>query len=178
MTADGTAEDDAAGVQAPADAFSRTDPPLWAVSLWPHRSLPRRGFRWFMGLLLLGLSLPLIAAWGTPVVWVLLPFEGLAVALVWGALALSYRQGRVHEDLRLWPDLITVERTEPDGHVRRWAANPYWVRVAVSDTAQVARYLTLSGAGRTIELGAFLTPEERESLADALRERLAGLARG
>ena len=172
------ADNTTAGADAPADAFSRTEPPVWAVSLWPHRSLPRRGFRWFMGLLVAGLSIPLISVWDTPIVWVLLPFEVLAVLLVWGALAFSYRQGRVHEDLRLWTDLITVERTEPDGHVRRWAANPYWVRVALTDTAQVARYLTLSGAGRTIELGAFLTPEERESLADALRTRLAAVARG
>jgi uncharacterized membrane protein len=170
--------DPAAGADAPADAFSRAEPPLWEITLWPHRSLPRRGFRWFMGLLVLGLSIPLITVWDTPIVWVLLPFEVLAVALVWGALWFSYRQGRVHEALRLWPDLITVERTEPDGHIRRWAANPYWVRVALSDTAQVSRYLTLSGAGRTIELGAFLTPEEREALADALRMRLAGLGRG
>jgi uncharacterized membrane protein len=83
----------------------------------------------------------------------------------------------VHERLRLWPDLVTVERTEPDGHVRRWAANPYWVRVALADTPAVARYLTLSGAGRTIELGRFLTPEEREALADELRQRFARLAR-
>jgi uncharacterized membrane protein len=172
------ADDAMAGAQAPADAFDRADAPAWSVDLWPHRSLPRRGFRWFMGLLLAGLALPLISVWGTPIAGILFAFEALAVALVWLALWLSYRQGRVHERLRLWPDLVTVERTEPDGHVRRWAANPYWVRVTVADTPSMARYLTLSGAGRTIELGSFLTPEEREALAGELRGRFARLARG
>ncbi len=36
-------------------------------------------------------------------------------------------------------------------------------------------YLTLKGEGREVELGAFLTEDERLRLADDLRERLARL---
>lgn len=160
------------------DGFARTEPPLWEVSLWPHRSLTRRGRARFVALLALGLSIPAISVWPSPILWVLLPFEALAVALLWGALWLSDRQGRVREILRLWPDLVTVERIEPDGHRRRWSANPFWVRVGLADTAQVPRYLTLSGGGRTIELGRFLTPAERETLAEALRAALVRAAQG
>ena len=131
-----------------------------------------------MAVLLVGLSIPLVSLAGSAIVWVLLPFELLAAGLVWAALRFSNRQGRVCESLRLWPDLITVERIEPDGHVRRWAANPYWVRVSMADTKQMPRYLTLSGGGRTIELGSFLTPEERETLASDLRAALARAIRG
>ncbi|MFN3614321.1 MAG: DUF2244 domain-containing protein, partial [Rubrimonas sp.] len=135
--------------------------PLFSVSLWPHRSMPRRGFRWFMGLLAAGLSIPLIAVWGTPVALFLTPFLLGALALVWVMIEANYRAGRLVEELRLWPDAIAVERREPRGRVLRWAANPYWVTVAVRDTPTVEKYLTLAGGGRTIELGAFLTPEER-----------------
>jgi uncharacterized membrane protein len=180
-------EDDTAGASAPADriagtgpadagaAAARADPPAFAVSLWPHNSLTRRGFRWFMGALVAGLAIPFLAVAGTPVAWMLLPFLLAAVGLVWLAIRISLRRGRVHEELRLWPDVILVERTEPGGAVRRWAANPYWVRVELRDTRQVPQYLTLAGGGRTIELGAFLTPEERVSLAADLRAALGRL---
>ena len=41
---------------------------------WPHRSLPRRGFVWFIGVTAVLLSLPLIAVLGSAILWALLPF--------------------------------------------------------------------------------------------------------
>lgn len=171
-------ETDAAGGRPPAvasgaDPFARTDPPLHAVRVWPHRSMSRRGHRWFLGLLAAGLAIPVLGVWGTPVAWFLSPFLLGALGLAWLALAASMRAGRLVEEVRVWPDLIAVERREPGGRVRRWSANPYWVRLELTDTPTMARYLTLGGGGgRTIELGAFLTPEERVALADDLRDAL------
>jgi uncharacterized membrane protein len=163
----------AAGATPPAaDPFRRADPPLYAVRLWPHRSLSRRGFRRVLAAMAAGLAFPVLALADHPAVWVITPFSLAALALVWGAIERSYSDGRLVEELRLWPDLVAVERREARGGVRRWQANPYWVRVALADTPRIERYLTLTGAGRTIELGAFLTPEEREALAGALREAL------
>jgi uncharacterized membrane protein len=155
-----------------ADPFARADAPLYAVTLWPHRSLTQRGLWRVLGLLAAGLALPLLSVWGTPVAWALSPFLLGALALLWWALSRNLREGRLRETLRLWPDAIAVERREPRGAVRRWAANPHWVAVEVADTPTVPRYLTLRGAGRTIELGAFLAPEERERLAADLRAAL------
>lgn len=171
------ADETAAGDRSPAagtsgDPFRRADPPLYAVSLWPHRSLSRKGFRGFMAALAAGLSVPMISVWGTPVAWFLAPFLLGALALAWLFIVLSYRSGRLVEELRVWSDAIAVERREPRGRVLRWSANPYWVTVDLSDTPTVERYLTLQGGGRTIELGAFLTPEERVALADDLRDAL------
>ena len=147
------------------DPFARADPPLYAVTVWPHRSLDARGMRRFLAVLAAGFALPLLAVWGTPAAWALAPFPLAAMALTWATLSHSRRQGRLVEELRLWPDAIAVERREPRGKVRRWSANPYWVTVAVADTPRIPRYLTLRGGGRTIELGAFLTAEERDALA-------------
>ena len=160
-----------------ADPFVRADPPLYAVTVWPHRSLDARGMRRFLGVLAAGFALPLLAVWGTPVVWALAPFPLAALGLTWVTLSISRRQGLLVEELRLWPDAIAVERREPRGRVLRWSANPYWVTVAVADTPRIPRYLTLRGGGRTIELGAFLTAEEREALAaeiDAALRRAMG----
>lgn len=155
-----------------ADPFTRADPPLYAVTVWPHRSLDARGMRRFLGLLAAGFALPLLAVWGTSAAWALAPFPLAALGLTWVTLSLSRRQGRLVEELRLWPDAIAVERREPRGRVRRWSANPYWVTVTVADTPRIPRYLTLRGGGRTIELGAFLTAEERDALAGEINGAL------
>ena len=53
-----------------------------------------------------------------------------------------------------------------------WEANPHWVSVKLRNDGPVERYLTLRGGGREVELGSFLTPEERESLHADLNRRL------
>jgi uncharacterized membrane protein len=170
-------DDGAAGGRPPAaslrpDPFARTDAPLYSVRLWPHQSMTRAGFRWFMGALAAGLAFPLLAVWDTPVAWFLTPFLLGALALVWTLVRLNQRHRRMSETVRVWPDAVAVERRDSDGRVRRWAANPHWVRIDLSDTPRIERYLTLSGGGRRIELGSFLTPQERVSLAQELRRAL------
>jgi uncharacterized membrane protein len=177
-------ENQAAGGKPPAvsyvggaNPFTRVDEPVWSITLWPYRSLSPQGFRIILGVTAVGLALPILALAGTGAALALAPFAVLALFALWGFIKLSYRSGRVTEVLRLWPDAIAVERREAWGRVRRWDANPYWVDVELSDTKAVERYLTLRGNGRTIELGAFLTPDERVDLADELRTRIAHLQR-
>ncbi|MFV0475702.1 MAG: DUF2244 domain-containing protein [Pikeienuella sp.] len=155
----------------------RVDPPVWAVTLWPHRSLSPRGFRWLLGVSAAAMALPVLALSATPAAAALAPYAGAAFLALWGLMRLSYRSGRLTEEIRLWPDAIAVERREPKGLIRRWSANPYWVAIDIGDTRDCESYLTLRGAGRRIELGAFLTPEERVALAGELRARIARLNR-
>jgi len=145
-----------------------------SLRLWPHRSLPPRGFAWFIGLTAALIALPLVGLLGTPVLWGMLPFVVAAVAAIWFALQRSYRDGAILEELRLWPDRVTLTRHDPRRAARQWEANPHWVQVTLRATGgPVAEYLTLKGAGREVELGAFLTEEERRALyadlSDALR---------
>lgn len=156
-------------------AFGRSDPPILALTLWPNRSLSRRGYVWVMGLVVGGAALLLTPFVGTSAVWMLPPFLAIAPASLWVALRRNYADGRLTEQLTLWPDLITVERREPRGAVHRWQADPHWVRVSLLDDAPIEKYLTLTGAGRVIELGAFLSPPEREDLYRDLRAALGRL---
>jgi uncharacterized membrane protein len=157
-----------------ADPFSRTDPPVLALTLWPNRSLTPRGSGWLIGIAAAGFTLPLLALAGTGAAWGMLPFLVGALVLLYWAIRRSFRDGRLTEELRIWPDLITVVRREPRGAVRRRHANPFWVKLKIRD-AHVEKYLTLEGAGREIELGAFLSPWERESLYAELRAVLSRL---
>ena len=124
-----------------------------------------------------GMSVPLVPLAGTAAAWGMLPFlAGALVALYW-AIRRNMHDGRLAEEVRLWPDLITVVRREASGGVKRWHANPFWVRLRLFDGERGEKYLTLQGNGREIELGAFLSPGERQSLYDALGTALARLRR-
>lgn len=146
------------------------------LHLWPYRSLPRRGFVWFVGGTASLIALPLLAVLGHAVLWGLLPFLILAIAALWWALERSYRDAEILEDLTLTPDRITLTRHGPRGRRQSWEANPHWVRITRHETGgPVPQYLTLQGGPREVEIGAFLTPAERLSLEHDLRQRLRAL---
>lgn len=146
------------------------------LTLWPHRSLPLRGFALVI-LCASGLiSLPLLAMLGTAVLWGLLPFVTAAIGGLWFALRRSYRDGRLRERLTLSRDRIALSRTEPSRARRDWEANPHWVDVLIHETGgPVEDYLTLRGNAREVELGAFLSPEERRALRLDIVARLTAL---
>ena len=160
---------------APADVLEwrdRQDRPVWHARVWPHRPLGRRGKRAVLGFAAAGLALPLMPVSGTPVFWGLVPFMAGALGILWLGLTRSDFDGRLVEEVSVWPDEIRVERREPRGRVRRWRADPFDVRVALHPEGRIENYLTLRGGGREIELGAFLSPEERAELADELEGAL------
>jgi uncharacterized membrane protein len=151
-----------------------TDPETQSLTLWPHRSLPRKGFVIFIGVTFVLLLVPLMAFLGTPVLWGLLPFMMGVLALTWLLLMRSYADGQLTEVLTLRPERVELVRTNPRGAEQRWEANPYWVRVEMHrKDGPVENYLTLSGSDRTVEIGAFLSPEERAALYGELQGAFA-----
>ena len=147
---------------------------LQTVTLWPHRSLPKRGFVWFIGTTATLLLLPILAVLGTQVLWGLLPFMMLTVGGVWIALRQTYRTGQTREELVMDRSRLQIRRNDPGRPERLWQTNSYWVRPSLRN-GPVEAYLTLSDGQREIELGAFLTPDERRDLCDELMRRLARL---
>ena len=70
-----------------------------------------------------------------------------------------------------------LTRHGPGKRLQSWEANPYWVRVTRHVRGgPVPHYLTLSGGPREVEIGAFLTPEERLQLEGELRAHLRACA--
>lgn len=169
--ADTTQKDRTAGGEPP--AVERSDPPIYQVALWPNLSLGRRGYRFVMGGAAAMLSLPMLAIGASKAALGLAPFVLGALAALGWFLRRNARDLDLHEELRLWPDLIAVDRYEPSGRVLRWQANPHWVRLTLHPEGRPQNYLTLKGGGREIELGAFLSPEERAELADQIETALA-----
>lgn len=145
-----------------------------ALRLWPHRSLPPGGFVFFIGATAVLMALPLLAFLGLTAMWWLLAFLLAALAAMWAALSASYRSGEVEEVLLLWPDRVTLTRRDPRRPERSWEANPHWVRAEFA-RGPVPSYLTLRGAGRVVEIGAFLSEDERVALKPEIEQALAGL---
>lgn len=144
------------------------------LTAWPFRSLPRRGFVWVIAATAMGLSLPLVAVVGTSALWGMLPFMAIVVWGLWYAITRTYRSGQTHEILSLTPDRVELIRHDPGRAERSWDTNTYWLR-PVLRAGPVEDYLTLTDGQRELELGAFLTPEERRTLHGQLLRRLADL---
>ena len=143
------------------------------VRLWPHNSLAPSGFVWFMAATLGMLAIPLVGLLGTVALWGVLPFMLAVVGLLWLSLNRSWRDRSIEETFALTSDAATLIRRDPNGTTRDWTANPYWVRIEMHPkVGTVEDYLTLHGGPRDVEIGAFLTPEERRDLCTLLRRGL------
>lgn len=155
---------------------NRADAPIYHASIKPYRSLSNFGFGATIMFTACAFLLPLLAFLGTQALWTLLFFVGPAVAALWYFIRRNDKDGSLVENVTLWPDLIAVHRQNPRKPDQYWHANPYWVSVHMRDTKKCPSYLTLKGAGREIELGAFLTVDERKDLEKDLRKQLAQVA--
>lgn len=144
------------------------------LTLWPHQSMTPGGFTWFIGATALMLTLPLFAVLGSAVAWVLMAFFVATIAGTWHAITSNQKARTTRECLRLSEARVDLEHRPAKGPVLQWDANPHWVQVSLRNDGPVEKYLTLRGGGREVELGRFLTPEERETLYDELRPRLRG----
>ena len=157
------------------------DGPRARLQLWPHRSMTNGGFAAFVGASFALICLPLLSVLGSPVMWALLPFLVGTLGLAMWLIRVNDRALTLTEELTLWEDRVALVRREPRRPERRWEANPHWVRVALhEETGPVPNYVTLRGGDREVEIGAFLSADERAALYDELTHRLsaAGLGAG
>lgn len=149
------------------------DTPIAELHLWPYRSLLRKDFVTFMSGTAAIVLLPLLAVLGSPVLWGLLPFFVLTVGGIWYALQRNQRDGEILEELRIWPDRMTLDHIHPRKGSQSWEANLYWVQIKIDPHHErITNYITLKGADREVELGAFLSEDERAALYDELDQKL------
>ena len=148
------------------------------LSLRAHNALSREGFAGFIGVTAGFMAVPLLAFLGHAVLGVIAAALGTALCAIWLALKASWRHRQVREEFELWSDLAVLRRINPNGQLQEWRANPYWVEVQISkDDGPVPQYLTLRGGGRVVEIGAFLSQNERPFLATDLQLAFLNAAR-
>ncbi|MGB3408380.1 MAG: DUF2244 domain-containing protein [Jannaschia sp.] len=158
--------------QAPASSGASSSEVL-RLELRPHQSLTSGGFVVMIGGTFGMLMIPLVGLVGTAALWGVLPFMMGALALLWYGLKRSWRDRDILETFAMTREAVTLTRRDPDGRVRDWATNPYWMRVERHEkVGMIEDYLTLQGGPRDVEIGAFLTPEERRTLERQLLRAL------
>lgn len=139
------------------------------LRLWPHESLPARGMAAFVLTTFTLILIPTLPLLGSPLLWGLLPFLMLTVWAIYFALQRNHRSRQILEVLTLTGEEARLTRTNPRGDTQQWDCNRYWTQVSKYDAdGPVPHYVTLKGKGREVEIGAFLSEEERISLYDDL----------
>jgi uncharacterized membrane protein len=152
--------------------------PLFDVRLNPHRSLGPDGFRLFMLVAfacsaLASLPFYLMGAW--PVVG----FMGLDVLALFLAFRANFRAARAYEELRLTSLELLFARVSKHGARREWRFNPSWVRFERVEHEEFGtQRLALVSHGRSLEVGAFLGPDQKAELAAQFSRALAQARRG
>ncbi|MGO8833900.1 MAG: DUF2244 domain-containing protein [Roseiarcus sp.] len=152
--------------------------PLFDARLNPHRSLGPRGFRalmiaTFAASALVSLPVYLMGAW--PVVG----FMGLDVLALYLAFRVNFRAAGAYEELRLTPLELLFARVSRRGARREWRFNPAWVRFERVEHEEFGtQRLSLISRGRSLEVGAFLGPDQKAELATRFSRALALARRG
>jgi uncharacterized membrane protein len=107
--------------------------------------------------------------------WPVLPFMGADVAL----LAWAFREVRIaarrHERVTLRPASLTIEHHPARGTPNEVVFNPYWVRVDLEEPSDHWSRLVLTSHGRSVQVGSFLAPQDRQTFAGALKSALRKL---
>jgi uncharacterized membrane protein len=143
------------------------------IELAPNCSLTPRSARWFVGSLAL-VTFSVAGFFASRGLWPILPFAGLEIGLLAWAVHASMRSGSARELIVVSEDEVVVERRAPSGS-RRTVFPRHWARVTLRGPQPARRpsRLTIESHGRALEVGRFLTEDERRSLAAQL-ERLVG----
>ena len=144
------------------------------VRLIPNRSLDSYGTKVVFTLIACGFLLPIIPFIGTPIGTTLTIFSGLTFYLFLTLLQKNFQQGIVFEEVLISKNKIKVVHQERNKEQMTWECNPYWTKVNLDiNNPKLKNYLTLAGKGKHIELGAFLSPDERLELRDKIQNALA-----
>ena len=152
----------------------RNDATFLRVRLAPNRSLDSNGTKVVFCVIAFGFLLPIIPFIGSPIGVTLTIFSGLTFYLFLTLLQKNFQQGNTFEEILISKNKIIVVHQEKNKQQMTWECNPYWTKVHLdTNNRQLKNYLTLVGKGRHIELGAFLSPDERLELRDKIQNALA-----
>ena len=144
---------------------------LFDALLEPNRPLGPRAFLIVLGGVAL-FSFTAGALFMRQGAWPVVPFFGADVLVLALAFALCRRAAQRRERLLLTHDRLVIERIAPNGRTMREEIDPYWLSVDHEDPERTGAELALVARGKRWVIGSFLGPDDRASLAIALRDAL------
>ena len=141
----------------------------WQLLLRPRRALTMGQFKWLFALMAGAMWLVALATYSQGNFFAPL-FALIDSVLVGLALRWVWRQGERYEIIAWGERTLEVHRSTQLAPA--FCAHPYWVRLRVRFRSGQAR-LWLGSRGKEVEVGAFLSDEERLDLAKQLKQLLA-----
>jgi uncharacterized membrane protein len=147
---------------------------VWQATLTPHRSLNRQGFHLLMGLVIL-VNLVVAGMFVALGAWPIAGFAGLDVLLVWWAFRVNFADARKRERISITEHELVLDRESEKHPPQQQRFVRRWVRVELEEDLErelIGRLLLVSGRTK-VAVGEFLAPEERKTLAEALKSALA-----
>jgi len=140
--------------------------------LQPHRSLSAQAFK-LMLIVVIAVNVVVAIVFVVQGAFPVAGFLGLDVLALWLAFRWNYRAAQVAEYVQIAPGAVHVAAVDKHGAATHWVVNPIWARVARDGRGVLIR----AGAGQ-MRVGAFLSPKECDSFAEALNLALYKAKRG
>lgn len=146
----------------------------WQATLTPHRSLTRQGFLVVMALIVV-VNLVMAGFFVVVGAWPIAGFAGLDVLLLWWAFRVNFADAHKSERVCVTEHEVIVERWIRGREAEQQRFVRCWVRVELEEDHDrgLIGHLRLVSGQRFFILGDFLAPDERKTLATALRAALA-----
>lgn len=146
----------------------------WQATLTPHRSLTRQGFLAVM-ILVVVVNLVVGGLFMALGAWPVAGFAGLDILIIWWAFRANFADARQMERISVTEHELVLDRVRKDRQQDQQRFVRRWVRVELEedrDRELIGRLMIVSGS-RRVSIGDFLAPEERKTLAAALKSALA-----
>jgi uncharacterized membrane protein len=106
-------------------------------------------------------------------------FFGLDVLLIYWAFRVNYRSAASYEEVTVTPSELRVKKVTHKGVISEWSMNPLWTRLERESHEDFGLLrLLLVSRGRSLSVGHFLAPQEKESFANALSAAIGQAKRG
>lgn len=152
---------------------SANDEPIFRARLAPYRSLGYRGFTILM-VVLMTIWLGVGALFLSIGAWPIFGFFGLDVLLIYVAFRANYLAARAREEVVVSRTALDIKQVAATGRTVEHHLNPFWARFRVARHSEIGiTAMKVEGEGKSISIGSFLPPDDREQFALAFTRALA-----
>ena len=111
--------------------------------------------------------------------WPIVGFLGLVVVLVYAAFAVNFRRAAACEQVWVTPSTLNVRHISHKGELAEFTLNPLWVKLHREvDPDYGTQRLVLVSRGKSHPIAHYLSPDEKDSFADALAAAIGEAKRG
>lgn len=141
------------------------------ATLEPSRSLSPRGFVILMTVLTL-MSLTMGIAFLSIGLFPIFGFFGLDMLVLWTVFQRNFRDQRQRTYVRVTADSLEVRHIDSKGQEVSTSMPSAFARVDLTSPGSPNGFIRLAASGRAYIIGKFLTPQERRSFVDSLKEAL------